>query len=405
MNESVLEGPSCDTQASQGSWRDQARSLVGDLWEPSPAIYWTDFLLSAGLTLAATTVYFMAAPWSALQIAAFLLAGVLMFRAATFIHEIVHMPQSQMIWFKRVWNLLIGVPLLMPWILYRNHIEHHSPRIFGTPDDGEYLPLASSPVGETLKYLAQAPLLPLLAVVRFGVLGPLSWLHPGLRQWVLTRASAGVTNPHYRKRFPEYHEAHLKVVEAMCFAWLATIGVLAWHGTITPSHLLMAYLLMTYALGLNWIRNLAAHGYGNAGTALSHSEQVVDSINLTGQTWLTVALFPVGLRYHALHHLFPALPYHNLGAAHRCLAQHLPPDSPYRTSSRRSYFETVGDLWRSARKTSSDQSAMRKWRPDRPGLDERPRRRDGEPAGGSPGASAGGSVAQPMSEVAAEQVR
>ena len=28
---------------------------------------------------------------------------------------------------------------------------------------------------------------------------------------------------------------------------------------------------------------------------------------------------PVGLRYHALHHLLPSLPYHSLGEAHRRL--------------------------------------------------------------------------------------
>jgi fatty acid desaturase len=39
---------------------------------------------------------------------------------------------------------------------------------------------------------------------------------------------------------------------------------------------------------------------------------------------------PVGLRYHALHHLMPRLPYHNLAAAHRRLVATLPSDSDYR---------------------------------------------------------------------------
>ena len=38
---------------------------------------------------------------------------------------------------------------------------------------------------------------------------------------------------------------------------------------------------------------------------------------------------PVGLRYHALHHWIPSLPYHNLGRAHRLLARTLAGDSPY----------------------------------------------------------------------------
>ena len=365
VNEAILCEcvPASEHVADAPDWRDQARRVIGDLFERSPAVYWTDFLLSVGAAWLAAAVYFTAAPWSAAQVAALLIGGVLFFRAGTFIHEVVHMPSGQMAWFKRVWNLLLGIPLLMPWILYRNHIEHHNHRSFGTPDDGEYLPLASSPLGETLKYLAQAPLLPAFMIVRFGLLGPLSWLHPGLREWVLTRVSAAVSNPYYRKRFPARDEAHLKIVEAMCFAWLAAIGFLAWQGTIRVQHLLLAYLLLAYTLGLNWVRNLAAHRYGNPGTTLSHAEQVADSINITGQTWLTVVLFPVGLRYHALHHLFPALPYHNLGAAHRRLMQSLPVEAPYRGVNHASYFVVVGELWRSARKTSRAQSAMRRWSP------------------------------------------
>ncbi len=346
-----------------GDWRDQARGLVGDLFRRSPAVYWTDFLLSVAGAWTAAAVYFIAPPWSLPQVAAFLLSGVLFFRAGTFIHEIVHMPRREMVWFKRAWNLLLGIPMLTPWILYRNHIEHHNSRIFGTPGDGEYLPLAASPAGETFKYMIQAPLLPLLVIVRFGVLAPLSWLHPRLREWVLTSVSAAVTNPYYRKRFAKQDEAHLKAVEAMCFAWLVAIGGLLWLGTIRVQHLLMAYLLLAWTLGLNWIRNLAAHRYGNPGDEMSHAEQVADSINLTGQTWLTAFLFPVGLRYHALHHLFPALPYHRLGEAHRRLMQNLPPDAPYRASNRPSFFGAVGELWRSARNTPRAQSAMRRWSP------------------------------------------
>src|SRR3546814_17099824 len=32
---------------------------------------------------------------------------------------------------------------------------------------------------------------------------------------------------------------------------------------------------------------------------------------------------PVGLRYHALHHLLPSMPYHSLGEAHQRLSRHL----------------------------------------------------------------------------------
>jgi fatty acid desaturase len=103
--------------AGDFAWRDQAHRLVNDLFERRPAIYWTDFLLSSLTGWALTAVYFLAQPFSAVQIVAFLLASLLFFRAGTFIHEIVHMPRGQMVWFKRAWNVLLGIPFLMPWVM------------------------------------------------------------------------------------------------------------------------------------------------------------------------------------------------------------------------------------------------------------------------------------------------
>jgi fatty acid desaturase len=342
-------------------WLVQARGLVADLYRRSPGVYWTDFLLSVGGAWGLTVAYFLAPAWSLAQIGAFFLASVLFFRAGTFIHELVHMPRGEMVWFGRAWNLLLGIPFLMPWIFYRNHVDHHNARHFGTPADGEYLPLAASPLRETLRYLAQAPLLPLFMLVRLGVLGPLSWLHGGLREWVLTRASAAVSNPYYSKRFPERDEAQLHVLEAIAFAYLAGMAFLVFTHRFSATKVLMAYLLLAGALGLNWVRNLAAHRYANRGERMSHLDQVSDSINITGQTWLTVLLFPVGLRYHALHHLFPSLPYHNLGRAHRRLSKALPPDAPYHATGCASFGAALAELWRSAKATPAEDSAMRRW--------------------------------------------
>ncbi len=340
----------------------QAHRLVSDLFPRSPLIYWTDFMLSVSGAWLLTAVYFLAPAWSVLQIAAFLVAGVLFYRAGTFMHEMVHMQRQELKWFKRTWNVLLGMPLLTPWIFYRNHIDHHNRMHFGTPRDGEYTPLAASPVRETLKYLLQAPLLPIFAVLRFGVIAPLSHLHPRLREFVLTRLSAGATNPYYSKRFPKRDEGHLTIMEWLCFAWIAAIATLLVLGYITAMHLLMAYLLLGWTLTLNWVRNMAAHGYANDGQPLTHADQLRDSINITGQTWITAWLFPIGLRYHALHHLLPGLPYHNMGEAHRRLSENLPADSVYHEANRESFFAAVAELWRGACNTPPEQSAMEYWR-------------------------------------------
>ena len=344
------------------TWTRQAREIVDDLQRRSAPIYWTDFLLSCAAAWTLAVLFFRAPGWGPLALVQMLGSAILFFRAGTFIHEIVHFRQGELKWFARAWNLGMGIPLLMPWIIYRNHIDHHSVRYFGTPDDGEYLPLASAPRAETIKYVLQAPLLPVLTILRFGVIGPVSWLHSGLREWVLTAASHGVSNPYYRKRFAAAEERHLLIVEVLCFAWLLVFAALLATGVIGWMVLVKGVVLLGLALGLNWVRNLAAHGYANRGERMALVEQFADSINITGQTWVTVLMFPVGLRYHALHHLFPFLPYHNLGKAHARLLAQLPAGSPYHSVNHNSYFAAVARLWRRAGATSAAASAIPVWR-------------------------------------------
>ena len=349
-----------DTQAER-QWIRTAHAQVADLFARRPVVYWIDLLLSAALAWAATVFYFRADPASGWQIAGLIVAGIFFFRAGTFMHEIIHMGRGEMTAFKRAWNLLIGIPLLMPWILYRNHIEHHSRAHFGTPRDGEYLPLGAAPVRETIKYLFQIPLLSLLALVRFGLAGPLSRLSPKAREWLLANGSAYVSNPYYRKAFPHKERAHLRRVEWLAFGWILVWLTLTVFGPVEPVHWLMAWVLHAWTLGLNWVRNLAAHSYANRGQTMSHLAQLEDSINITGQTWLTAWLFPVGLRYHALHHLFPGLPYHNMGTAHRRLMAEFGPDSPYAVANHDNYFKVVARLFRRARQVAPEQSAIRTW--------------------------------------------
>lgn len=90
--------------------------------------------------------------------------------------------------------------------------------------------------------------------------------------------------------------------------------------------------------------------------------QYLDSVNVPPPGWIAPLWAPVGLRYHALHHLLPGLPYHNMGKAHARLTAGLPADCPYHTVSQRSFFAAVATLWRGARNTRKDHSAVDIWR-------------------------------------------
>jgi fatty acid desaturase len=81
---------------------------------------------------------------------------------------------------------------------------------------------------------------------------------------------------------------------------------------------------------------------------MDFAEQYLDSVNVPGHPLLTTLWAPVGLRYHATHHLFPALPYHALGLAHRRLATELPDSTLYLQTTRNSLWDALRRLWHEA---------------------------------------------------------
>ncbi len=99
---------------------------------------------------------------------------------------------------------------------------------------------------------------------------------------------------------------------------------------------------------INQVRTLVAHLWENDGEAMTVTAQYLDSVNVPPPALLPGLWAPVGLRYHALHHLLPSLPYHALGEAHRRLSAALEAASPYH---RASYPGLPGLVWKIGRST------------------------------------------------------
>ena len=345
--------------AEQSVPMQKARRLVSDLLVPRPAIYWADFLACLAVGYGGAMVYLESPPFSAMQIVAWVVAGLALFRLSLFMHEIVHFRRGEMTAFKVAWNVLAGIPMLTPSFLYEHHLDHHNARHYGTPRDAEYLPLGVGRLRTLLGFVAEIAILPALAVLRFLVGTPVSFLHPRLRRFVLERCSPLVINLRCRREIPADAPRGLwAALEWACFAracglftFLVTsqlhVGghalAMTWH---RPAKL---YLLAMLALGLNHLRTLVAHRYRSAGERMSFAAQIDDSVNVEGRTPLVALMFPVGLRYHALHHLFPSIPYHNLGRAHRRIMAALPGWTAYRQATHGTFAAALRDLLASAR--------------------------------------------------------
>lgn len=341
----------------------EARSIVGQNFRPQAWIYWTDLLVSWSIGMLAFKLVlggenlplawqpYLTVPMRGVM---FLISCLLIYRCGLFIHELAHLPEGQFRLFRRAWNTMCGVPFLIPSFVYLTHVDHHRRKHYGTDADGEYLPLSSKSPWHIVFYLAQSFVIPILAVLRFGVLTPLTWFNTPLRDWVHRHASSMIIDPTYLRPLPTAKALRLIRWQEFCtFVFIVVFGgLIAWgafgDGPTSPWTLLQAYCTGVFIITMNAIRTLGAHRWVNKDDSqMSFVEQMLDSVTYpTG--WTATIWAPLGLRYHALHHIFPSMPYHALGEAHRRLMAGLPADSPYRRTMAPSLWGELARLWHRA---------------------------------------------------------
>lgn len=322
-----------------------ARDLTKDLAQARPGFYWSDMAGSALLGYAALAgAVLLANP--VLAVLCGTVATLALYRALLFIHELAHIHRDALPGFRLGWNLLVGIPLLTPSFMYEGvHTLHHKRTQYGTPEDPEYLPLALMKPWSLPLFVVIALLAPLALLFRFAVLVPLGALVPSVRKAVWERASSLSINPDFRRRAPE-GELKQRVLwqEAggMLWAWtvLASTQVVGWRP------LLIALAVVSVTATLNQLRTLVAHLWENEGEPMSVTAQFLDSVNVPPPGRIAEIWAPVGLRYHALHHLMPSIPYHALPEAHRRLVAELGRDSRYHGANHAGMLPLVGRLAR-----------------------------------------------------------
>jgi fatty acid desaturase len=290
--------------------------------KPRPWIYWTDVLLSAAVGWTA----FVGLLWVdtlGLRAICFAVAVIALYRAMCFTHELAHRDERELPGLRVVWHLLAGMPFGVPSFMYRDiHRLHHSQRTYGTPEDPEYLNFGHTGSLKDIALLIALPwMFPLSCAVRFLITAPASLCSRRYRKYVMRKASCFGIRLDFTREIPDGKQlAYWRWEEASTsvFMWLVVAALIAqW----LPLQLVLWWSLLSASMmSLNSLRIFAGtHGYTSNGEAMSYEAQTLETTNLVHWRWLSVLVGPVGLSLHATHHLYPSLPYHALGQAHRLL--------------------------------------------------------------------------------------
>ena len=323
-----------------------ARDLTKDLGEAKPGIYWPDMLFSTGIGYAGIATAILSEN-VVLALVAGLIASLALYRALMFIHELTHIHRDALPGFRTGWNLLVGIPMLTPSFMYEGvHVIHHKRTQYGTIEDPEYLPLALMKPWSLPVFVIVALLAPVALIVRFGVLVPLGAIIPAVRKITWERFSSLSINPDFRRKPPTGDFAK-RVYWQEAGAGIWAITLIASTFAIGWRPLLIALAIVSLTALLNQLRTLVAHLWENEGEPMTVTAQFLDSVNVPPPGIAAEIWAPVGLRYHALHHLMPSMPYHDLPAAHRRLASELGNGSTYEGANHPGMLNLVGRIARS----------------------------------------------------------
>ncbi len=329
-----------------GTVRNTLKASPRNFHQVKPWIYWRDTFIGATIAYTSAAIFLASPAFSLVQCVSFVFAVFWLYRVGSMVHEVAHLGGHELTGFKVAWNILVGVPTLTPSTFFTgHHRDHHTQRVYGTPQDPEYV-VNVCERGNALQiacYFLVVAIFPMLVFVRFLV-APLTFIHPRVRNYVLRHWSAFTFNWRYERPIGRLNRPVFAALELLCSLRALAIPAAVVLGFTHWTRMFQLYSLGAAVVTLNQLRQMADHHFESRGAPLSMADHILDSCNYVGRDPVTWLFFPMAIQYHALHHLFPSMPYHNLAAAHSYLMRTLPSQSPYRTLEQPGWWSVAGKM-------------------------------------------------------------
>lgn len=326
----------------------QMKSLLKDFQVVDKKKFWLDITINI-LFSWPFLVYTFFNP----NLITFFVASFFLYRGTMLIHEVSHLAKK-IPGYRFVYNLFFGWPNSYPAYIYDTHLFHHGKKTYATPRDPEYKYISAYNLKTLLKPLLSSLLLPILQLVRFLILPFIEGFLPKeAKLKILKTYSTLVFSLDYVRPIRNESKALKEMLQndLLCAMYKVVFIGLILVDVLPVQSILYFYLCFVISSLFNMYRALFNHLYSNESLqSLSWEAHLVDTVTIK-PSLLTNMIFINGLNYHSLHHLFPDLPYLNLGKAHKKLMETLPDGHIYKENVFDSIMDVVKFNFSESRKT------------------------------------------------------
>lgn len=288
---------------------------------PRPSIYFRDFGLYF-LLFVVGMVWGANASWPMI-ILPWLVATFGLHRAGLFCHEIVHIKDERMRWFRALYTWSVALIVMVPPLRFQlPHLDHHRLGVFGTTADPQYPlvrgnPFAMAMVLVVIPFIVPFTNLLMTLTAGFGAYR----MEAALDRWATRKFGFSLSSTLTRDQQAEVSRHARVTLLLFLLVVIFMPGILPFYYAV----LVAGWTLLTARIPLE-------HELERLVEKSGRDDQMVDSFTIESPWALIVQ--PVGFRYHTAHHMYPAVPYHNLPALHEELKRTIP-----------EYRDSIISLW------------------------------------------------------------